>query len=120
MLYEVITRFATADYTGPIIEFDEGGNLIATLGNPGEAFYGFALSPTDSDKMWGNSQSPPLVCNGNRITSYNVCYTKLLRLALPRLVKGRESVTPTARTPGSEWMRSTDRSINPRTAAVSP
>jgi hypothetical protein len=71
--------FVTADYTGPIMEFDEGGNLLGTFGNPGEAFYGFAISPTNSNKMWGSSQSPPLVCNGNPGTATQVHLLRMTR-----------------------------------------
>ena len=57
-------RFVTVDFNGPIREFDEGGNLLNTFSNPGEAFYGLAIDPTDPSRIWGASQTPPATCNG--------------------------------------------------------
>ena len=53
-------RFVSADFTGPIIEFDETGSLLGTFSNPGQTFYGFALDPTNSNKLWASSQALPL------------------------------------------------------------
>ena len=52
-------HFFTADFTGPILEFDESGTVHASFANPGKTVYGMALDATDSTRLWLHSQNAP-------------------------------------------------------------
>jgi hypothetical protein len=52
--------FWTADFNGVIFAFSIMPVAVTgNFGNPGKAFYGFAVNPTDNNFVWGYSQNGP-------------------------------------------------------------
>ena len=68
MLYEVITDVRTRMQT-----------LNRTFAESGLVFYSFEAVYDGASHSFGKSQKGAKAVEGGRITSYNVCYTKLLR-----------------------------------------
>ena len=67
--------------------------LFGLRTNGGSEFCGAVIGRSLSDLKWSNNQNDlkMIYIAGNRITSYNVCYTKLLRAMLVYVIRMKKS-----------------------------